>query len=310
MCSTRALRSIRLHTPGESSLRHRSLEDRDTRRYGPVRRWSSAVVVSTRWVRSPPIRLSTILGGLLQAQSELETIKYPAAVWTGERKIVAGGVAVGSHDGALQYDPVADRWYGITEHSPVTIERQPDAAWTGREVLVVPRGFTDDPPAAFNPTTGRWRAFHDPPPSLAIDRPAAVWTGDELLLWGVSRDADQAGAHSAVGARLDIDTGEWSPMADSPLGAVDWWEGTPGSNSATWDAERRRMIVYTGAIGRGLGEETNENAATPMLAYYPDDDSWERLPSLPAAYHHPTLVIAGDRLIVASSSFNALEFSD
>ena len=247
---------------------------------------------------------------LLQAQSELESIKYPAAVWTGERMIVAGGVALGSQDGALQYDPAADRWYGITEHSPVTIERQPYAAWTGREVVVVPREYTDDPPAAFNPTTGRWRAFPDPPPSLAIDKPAAVWTGDELLLWGVSRDADPSGAHSAVGARLNMDTGEWSPMADSPLGLVDWWDGAPGSNSATWDAQRRRMIVYTGAIGRRLGEEADENAMTPVLAYYPVDDSWERLPSLPATYHHPTLVMAGDQLIVASSSFYALKFSD
>lgn len=247
---------------------------------------------------------------LLQAQSELETIKYPAAVWTGERMIVAGGVAMGSHDAALQYDPAADRWYGTTEHSPVTIERQPDAAWTGREVVVVPREYTDDPPAAFNPATGRWRAFPDPPLSLAIDKPAAVWTGDELLLWGVSRDADPSGAHSPVGARLNVDTGEWRPMADSPLGPVDWWQGTPGSNSATWDTERRRMIVYTGAIGHGRGEETDENAATSVLAYYPDDDSWESLPSVSANYYHPTLVMAGDQLIVASSSFHALKFSD
>jgi hypothetical protein len=247
---------------------------------------------------------------LLQEQSELESFKYPAAVWTGERMVVAGGVAVGSQDGALQYDPVADRWYGIGELSPVTIERQPDAAWTGREVVVVPREYTDDPPAAFNPTTGRWRAFPNPPPSLAIDRPAAVWTGDELLLWGVSRDADPARLRSAVGARLNVDTGEWTPMADSPLGPVDWWDGTPGSNSAIWDAEHRRMIVYTGAIGRGRGEEANENAATPMLAYYPDDGSWESLPSLPATYHHPILVMADDQLIVASSSFYALKFPD
>lgn len=242
---------------------------------------------------------------LLGELPELESVKYPASVWTGERMVVAGGVAVGPHDAALQLDPVADRWHGIVEFSPVRIERQPDAAWTGDEVVVIPRENTDDPPAAFNPTTSRWRTFPEPPPSLAIDRPSAVWTGDELLLWGVTRDADDSGMHSAIGARLNLEAGEWSPIADSPIGPIDWWNGTPGSNSAIWDADGRRMIVYTGAIGRG----TDENALTPVLAYYPDDDTWEKLPGLAAAYHHPALVIAGDRLIISAGSFYALTLS-
>lgn len=242
---------------------------------------------------------------VLEAQSELETVKYPAAVWTGERMVVVGGVAEGSQDGALQYDPAADRWQGMSELSPVTIERLPDAVWTGHEVLVVPREFTDDPPAAFNPATGMWRSLPDPPPSLAIDRPSAVWTGSDLLLWGVSRDEGSPEDYRAVGARLNTATGEWSPISDAPVGPVDWWDGTPGSNSAVWDAARSRMIVYTGAIGTGR----DPDAATPVLAYYPERDAWEELPTVPTQHHHPTLTIAGERLIVSAGSFFALDLS-
>jgi hypothetical protein len=243
---------------------------------------------------------------LLQAQSELEPVRYPGAVWTGDAMIVAGGVFTdAAQNGALQYDPVSDRWQGIRELSPVTIERSPDVGWTGSEMIVVPRDRTADPPAAFDPRSGTWRAFPQAPSALAIDHPSAVWTGQDLLLWGVSRGADASGTYRAVGARLDPASGTWSPIADAPLAPIDWWNGTAGSNSAVWDASHNRMIVYTGAIATGRTAATD----TPVLAYYPAQDSWQVLPSLPTAYHHPTLTIADGRLIANLGSFYSLDLS-
>jgi hypothetical protein len=241
----------------------------------------------------------------LESQSELETITAPGAVWTGERMVVTGGRAAGSIDAALQYDPTTDTWQGIRELSPVTIDASPAVFWTGHEVLVVPRSsstdnpFIGDGPVAFDPTAGTWRALPAPPAELAIARPSATWTGHELLAWGVSRqDPSHPLQRREVGARLDIETGIWRPMSPAPIGPIDYWDGTSGSNSAIWDAPNERMIVFTGAIGTG----TDPSAPTPILAYTPGTDTWEPLPSYPAQSYNPTLLIADNLLLIVPNA--------
>ncbi len=246
---------------------------------------------------------------MLDSVSELELIKYPTAVWTGDRMIVAGGVsdggAGGSLDGALQLDPAANMWQGIGPRSPISIERSATALWTGREMIVVPHVFGSSMPAAYDPAADAWRELPTPPDDLTLHGPSAVWTGEELIVWGVTREAID-GEYRAVGARLDPDGATWQSLAPAPLGPVDWWEGTPGSSTAVWDALRGRMLLYTGAVGSGA----RQDAPTPVLAYYPATDSWQELPPLPDSPFHPAMVLAGDALIISGTSgFHSLDLA-
>jgi hypothetical protein len=150
---------------------------------------------------------------------------------------------------------------------------------------------------AYDPATDDWTAFPQPPESLWPNRGAMVWTGDELLVWGVGRVDDT----DAVGARLDLDSGTWRSLADDPLPPIDWFEGTPGSQSAVWTGEE--MVVWTGALGAVPWDED----PTPVLAYDPATDRWRELPSAPdTTWFHPALVWTGDAVLAVTDRVLAI----
>jgi len=224
--------------------------------------------------------------------------QYAAAVWTGSEMIVTGGITDGGQgqaEGTWAYDPVADTWTGLAP-APAVIERQADAAWTGDRMIVWPRTFTDAPPMVYDREADEWAVLPDLPEELAVDIGSMVWTGTEVIVWGVAaaRDSD------AVGARLSLDDLQWRPLADDPLPPFDWWEGTPGSNSAVWTGEE--IVVWTGAIGPdGVESETT------VLAYDPDADQWRELDKAPAGSFHPELLWTGVVVVVLTNPLLALD---
>lgn len=110
-----------------------------------------------------------------------------SAVWTGERMVVwpADGTA------GLALNVAAERWGPL--QWPPEGARPADASmvWTGREVLLVGAGATDDRQlvaAAYEPSRDRWRSIEVPlPPAEAANAnrgsQAAVWTGTEMIVW-------------------------------------------------------------------------------------------------------------------------------
>jgi hypothetical protein len=100
------------------------------------------------------------------------------------------------------------------------------------------------------------------------------------------------------------------PMAPAPLDPVAPWDGVGGSYTSVWDEARQRMILYTGAFG-GDAEHDNDltTGETQVLTYYPATDTWERLPSVPTQQYHPTMLLAGDLLVIGSGPFYALDLT-
>ncbi len=112
---------------------------------------------------------------------------FPAAVWTGSRFLVWGGLdgAGFAGDGAA-YDPVADVWEPIAAGGP-SARWKAAAAWTGTRMIVWggsdAAGVVADG-AAYDPVTDTWSAVSAlgaPPPR---DRPSTVWTGSRMIVWG------------------------------------------------------------------------------------------------------------------------------
>jgi len=184
---------------------------------------------------------------------------YGAAVWTGSEMLVVGGA---DNEAAAAYDPSSDTWRLLAD-PPGLIERDPDAAWTGTQLLVWPRSvFTRAPGMAYDPATDRWTTLPPLPDDLAIDGASMVWTGDEVLVWG-----PETGGDRVIGARLSPGDGIWRALASTPLPSFTPHDGTQASTSTVWTG--REMIAVPGSVGPPLDAPTS-----PTLAYDPATDSW------------------------------------
>ena len=54
-----------------------------------------------------------------------------------------------------------------------------------------------------------------------------AWTGDEIVVYGPSADDDS----KVAAARWRPGDAAWRTVSDPGLGPVEWFEGTPGSQS-------------------------------------------------------------------------------
>jgi len=108
-----------------------------------------------------------------------------AAVWTGSRMIVWGGVA---GQGAV-YDPATNRWVKLPK-APIPTLSTPTAVWTGR-LMVVWGGPERQPSperrvalgAAYDPATNRWIPLPGASGAPGLGQ-GAIWTGRQMLVWG------------------------------------------------------------------------------------------------------------------------------
>lgn len=216
---------------------------------------------------------------------------FPASVWTGELMVVmATGPAVAI------YDPGTDTW--SERPTPRAIDGEPEAAWTGAEVIlwdrrygsgrVPPDGAVADQGWRWAPGEATWERLPDLPPGSRTQLGSMVWTGSDLVVWGESTSVDGLG----VGARWRPGDDTWTPVAPSPQGRVSAFDGTPGSQSVASDPERNRVLV------RGLD---GGDAVPPTFLYDPERDTWTNT-GLQVAGYHPSLALADGQVFAPNGA--------
>jgi hypothetical protein len=113
---------------------------------------------------------------------------------------------------------------------------------------------------------GSWSEL---PESLLSDRAGAavVWAGDRLVAWGGTEPGSEAGAARLDGASWSPETG-WRSMAPAPAS-----RGLARGGFAVWTGQE----VVLGPVVL----DTDDPAATALLAYAPTSDSWRHIPTNP-----------------------------
>ena len=194
------------------------------------------------------------------------------AVWTGRQLLVFGAFH------SVAYDPARASWRELPKPVPGGI-----VVWTGREAIGWGGGCCGDAwsnGVAYDPATRTYRALRRSPLAPS-QRPVGAWSGRELLLV-VSR-FDLEGkpwlARFARAAAYDPRTTAWRRIAAPPEEAI----GTLGV--AAWDG-RELLLVAAGADGRST------------FAYDAGTNRWRRRASAPTGRRGPTVVRAGDRIVV------------
>jgi N-acetylneuraminic acid mutarotase len=177
-----------------------------------------------------------------------------AAVWTGDRMIVWGGV--GDRDGSCEprrffadgaaYDPRRDRWRSIPQ-APIRSDVDPRAFWTGEEMLV----WAGRHVALYEPTAERWRSI----PAAPIEPrrgEVVVWKGGSLFVWGgVSTDERRVFEDGAV---YNLERGTWRLLPDPPVSTGDGYAGT-------WTG--RSILLLSPGCCRGRVGQADGLAFTP-----------------------------------------------
>jgi N-acetylneuraminic acid mutarotase len=195
------------------------------------------------------------------------------AIWTGKEMIVWGGRnetrPVGPFNNGARYDPVANRWTGMSAPNPCSGCFVSSAVWTGYEMIIpsrpsgcgwgscynpVANGWTDlaqysgcnggpavwtgqemigwdgSNGARYNPASNSWTALPLTGAPSSRSGHTAVWTGRELIVWG--------GSYLSDGARYDPAANTWTAMTQ---------RGAPSprqQHTAVWTG--REMIVWGG----------------------------------------------------------------
>jgi len=222
-----------------------------------------------------PTRLA---GGTLPTPSEAAPSPriYHAAVWTGSRMIVWGGLSANTAPNTLlgtggMYDPVRDNWVS-TPPGP-TARQFPTAAWTGSRMLIW-GGYNGTDLATgsrFDPVALAWS------PISTTGAPSGsgyvqAWTGSNLIVWS-----------TAGGKRYDPVANAWTPMSavDAPTGPVNF--------VGTWAGNR---FVVWGASDTGSG------IATGGGRYDPATDSWSPINPGGPLTDSAKAVSTGSRMLV------------
>src|SRR5262249_55665092 len=141
-----------------------------------------------------------------------------SAVWTGSEMIIWGGLVITECNGfycfgvqterGARYDPVSDRWSGMSPALAVDARAHHSTIWTGRQ-MVVQGGAANH--AGMNSTliydlsSDSWTRSNGGPRSTGH---SAVWTGRHMLVWG---------SFGEPGLVFEPESGMWSEM--SALGA-------------------------------------------------------------------------------------------
>lgn len=170
--------------------------------------------------------------------------RYHAAVWTGSRMLVWGGLAgAGVTNTGGMYDPATDSWKPMTLTNAPTARHSASAIWTGSEMIVW-GGFS----TAYEATGGRYDPVRDewtPLPYTTIKgraRHVAVWTGGDMIVWGGSNGVSPLGD----GSRYSLGANSWTNLpAGGPsarFNAVGAWTGSAllvwgGLNTFDWFAD-------------------------------------------------------------------------
>lgn len=200
-------------------------------------------------------------------------------VWTGEEILLP--------QRAARYDPISDQWTTMSP-APATIVAAAQAFWTGTQLIVWNSQFRGGDMLLYDPEADSWDRLPRLPAEAPVWGGRMVWTGTDLIVWG----DQQTNNGQAVGWAMNFDDRAWRRIAPAPGDAASWWEGTPGSNSAVWTGSQ--MLVWAGEL------RVAPDGTTAVLAYDPSTDTWEQLPPAPSRWYTPSIVWAGDQLIVGT----------
>jgi len=184
-------------------------------------------------------------------------------------------------------DPCTDdTWTATTTAKAPVAQTNPNAVWTGTEMIVwggIHAGRPSSTGGRYTPSTDSWRATSTTnAPSANLQ--TAVWTGREMIVWGT------AGYYPMGGG------GRYNPIADT-------WIATSATNApsernghtAVWTGSE--MIIWGGySFDIHLHLQYLNNGGR----YDPDTDSWTAisLTNAPAGREGHTAVWTGSEMIV------------
>lgn len=260
------------------------------------------------------------------AASPMPIIPYAGTV-LGDTAYVWGSADGFTETSLLAYNVNDDRWREFPP--PPGPNRATSLVLTPAGEMVVAyadsqeRGVTPD--ALFDPSTGEWSSLPLDPLIPSFDR-SMVWTGTELVLIAPEDQPPQVATYVHRVATLDLASGTWRRLPDSPtMGDPIWfwsagWVVNPeighvGDNGSVegkgppyggmfdpstgrWSElppPPKRLVPYGGPnVGGNRYVVTEQGAILDVVSR-----NWEALPAPPvAADERAVAVWAGDRLIV------------
>ena len=213
----------------------------------------------------------------IQTQGAPEGRNGHAAVWTGTKMIVWGGLVAGnvSTNTGGRYDPSADTWEPTSLTAAPSSRAYDTAVWIGTRMIVW-SGLGGQ----YNPVLDTWSAISMSGAPTPRSEATSIWTGTHLIVWG----GINGSTNYDTGGRYDPASNTWT--ATSTTGAP--WARF--AHSAIWTGNR--MIIWGGV---NISVFTNTGGR-----YDPSTDSW--LPTAigdapPPISGQPT-VWTGSRMIV------------
>jgi len=173
-------------------------------------------------------------------------------------------------------DPQIGHWQAV-DPGPLATRGEPQAVWTGSEVIVVGGLVIDQyqalsDGAAFDPVTGRWRRIADRPAPGRVRH--AAWTGTEMFTFGT--EGIELGNLTTAFA-YNPATDRWRPVALPPPKAT---------GNIVWTG--RRLLAW------------QPGGAVPGALYDPATNRWSPMPaiSVPRAATAGAAVWTGHELAV------------
>ncbi|MBM4358207.1 MAG: hypothetical protein FJ096_08850 [Deltaproteobacteria bacterium] len=172
--------------------------------------------------------------------------RFHAAVWTGSKMLVWGGLtSTGVTSTGAVYDPATDSWSPMSMANVPVARHSHSAVWTGSEMIIW-GGFSN----TYESTGGRYDPARDEWTALPFStikgraRHGAVWTGSDMIVWGGSNGIGPLGD----GSRYSLGANAWTNLPgggpSSRFNAVAGWTGSAlavwgGTDTFDWFSDGR-----------------------------------------------------------------------
>lgn len=174
----------------------------------------------------------------------------------------------------LELGPAGDRWLERAAPRRVSGLASPvDQLVAGDDLLVLwhTGDGGDAPGERYDPATDAWEPLDPVPADQRMDQASAAVVDGWLVAWGSS----SVDGSRTAGARLRLDdpTAGWRPVADPPLPPIEWYEGTPGSQSVEGHPDGD-AVWFTAVTGNESYREDLDTVAGLMVRYAPARDEW------------------------------------